>query len=154
VNTAMKPDWLSWLPDWAWAYDYPHNVLKQGIHIDGCTGEYCYKLAESVFPTPLYETTLSILVFVFLWSIRKKINIPGMLFSIYLIFNGLERFFIEKIRVNTKYHIGGMEITQAEIISTFLVILGIIGIIFTFKIYRTKKRKRYDDELPADNQAS
>jgi hypothetical protein len=26
VNTAEKPGWLSWLPDWAWSYDYPNNV--------------------------------------------------------------------------------------------------------------------------------
>ena len=30
-----------------------------------------------------------------------------MLFFIYLILNGIERFFIEKIRVNTKYDIFG-----------------------------------------------
>ena len=29
-NTAPKPGWLSWAPDWAWSYNYPHNVLKDG----------------------------------------------------------------------------------------------------------------------------
>ena len=54
------------------------------------------------------------LIFLFLWSIRKKIKIPGMLFFIYLTLNGIERFFIEKIRVNTKYDILG-GITQQKL---------------------------------------
>ena len=45
--------------------------------------------------------------------------------SIYLFFNGLERFFIEKIRVNTEYQILG-GITQAEIISSMLMLISII----------------------------
>ena len=52
----------------------------------------------------------------------KKITIPGMLFGIYLMVNGLERFIIEKIRVNTTYDIFGHEITQAEIISLFYLL--------------------------------
>ena len=48
-----------------------------------------------------------------------------MLFAIYLIMNGIERFFIEKIRVNTEYNILG-GITQAEIISFCLIISGLI----------------------------
>jgi prolipoprotein diacylglyceryltransferase len=71
-------------------------------------------------------------LFSFLWSIRKKIKIPGVLTAIYLIVNGIERFFIERIRVNTKYHFFGINPTQAELIAAFLVISGIILlIIFT-----------------------
>jgi prolipoprotein diacylglyceryltransferase len=57
-----------------------------------------------------------------------------MLFSIYLIFNGIERFFIEKIRVNTLYHINGFAFTQAELISTILFILGLLGIWYFKKL--------------------
>ena len=39
------------------------------------------------------------------------------MFGIYMILAGVERFFIELIRVNTKYNIGGIEFTQAELIS-------------------------------------
>jgi prolipoprotein diacylglyceryltransferase len=39
---------------------------------------------------------------------------------------GIERFFIEKIRVNTKYDIFGFHPTQAELISAALVISGVI----------------------------
>jgi prolipoprotein diacylglyceryltransferase len=43
-----------------------------------------------------------------------------------MVLNGIERFFIEKIRVNTRYSIAGYHPTQAEIISTLLVISGAI----------------------------
>ncbi|MBX9450091.1 MAG: prolipoprotein diacylglyceryl transferase [Taibaiella sp.] len=50
---------------------------------------------------------------------------PLKMFGVYLIFNGLERFFIEKIRVNHKYE-WFLNLTQAEIISFLLVIAGIV----------------------------
>jgi prolipoprotein diacylglyceryltransferase len=50
------------------------------------------------------------------------------MFGIYMILAGVERFFIELIRVNTKYKIGALEFTQAEMISVFLVMGGIIMI--------------------------
>jgi prolipoprotein diacylglyceryltransferase len=49
-----------------------------------------------------------------------------MLAGLYLVLNGLERFFIEKIRVNTKYTDLPFQPTQAEIISSVLVIGGLI----------------------------
>ena len=57
-----------------------------------------------------------------------------MIFSVYLIFNGVERFFIEKIRINTLYHIFGHGITQAEIIATFLFFLGMLGVWYFKKL--------------------
>ena len=32
-NTLPKPGWLSWAPDWIWAYAYPNNVNRVGIRI-------------------------------------------------------------------------------------------------------------------------
>jgi prolipoprotein diacylglyceryltransferase len=68
---------------------------------------------------------MATIIFFILWSLRRKINIAGRIFAIYLIFNGLERFLIEKIRVNSKYSIFGFHPTQAELISSLLVIIGI-----------------------------
>ena len=140
VNNNPKPSWMEFLPDWFWSYNYPHNVLSEGIPIPGCTGPHCMMLPEPVYPTPLYEAIVCIGLFFVLWSLRTRINIAGMLFSIYLILNGVERFFIEKIRVNTKYHISGHEITQAEIISVVLVILGTAGCYFFYKKSRSTKQ--------------
>jgi phosphatidylglycerol:prolipoprotein diacylglycerol transferase len=139
VNTAAKPDWMSFLPDWMWAYRYPNNVLSEGIPIEGCMGKHCMILPEPVFPTPLYEAIACIGLFFVLWYLRRQITIPGMLFSVYLIMNGVERFFIEKIRVNTKYHIGSYDITQAEIISVVLIILGITGLIVFKKLHQSNR---------------
>jgi prolipoprotein diacylglyceryltransferase len=129
VNLHPKPSWLSFLPDWAWTCYYPHNVINEGIPILGCQGRFCMILPEPVFPTPLYEAVICIALFFVLWPLRKKIRIPGMLFSVYLIMNGTERFLIEKIRVNPLYHFLGLEFTQAEIISVALFIAGIAGVL-------------------------
>ncbi len=130
VNLHPKPSWLDFVPDWAWASYYPHNVINEGIPIPGCHGRHCMMLPEPVFPTPLYEAIICIALFFVLWPLRKKIRIPGMLFSVYLIMNGTERFLIEKIRVNPLYHFLGLEFTQAEIISVALFIAGIAGVIY------------------------
>ena len=124
VNMHPKP--FSFLPDWLWAYQYPHNVVNEGIPIPGCTGPYCNQLPMPVYPTALYEILMCLALFFILWSIRKKIKIPGQLAGIYFIFNGMERFFIEKIRVNTKYEFLPFHPTQAEIISFLLIIGGIL----------------------------
>lgn len=129
-NTAAAP---SWMPEWLWSSHYPNNVINAGERIAECAGKHCHALVNPVFPTPIYETTIMLFIFLILWVIRKRVTIPGMLFAIYLVLAGFERFFIEKIRVNNVYHILGAEITQAEIISTFSVLLGVAGIIFLYK---------------------
>jgi prolipoprotein diacylglyceryltransferase len=122
----------SFLPDWLFAYAYPHNVISEGARISGCDGQYCSQLPIPVFPTPFYETITCLILFFILWSMRKRLKVPGTLFSIYLILNGIERFFVEKIRVNSKYDIFGFHPTQAELISSSLVICGVI-LYFTLK---------------------
>ena len=133
VNTLAKPDWMSFLPDWVWKYNYPHNVIGEGVPIPGCEGKYCYQLAEAVFPTPLYESVACILLFFVLWSVRKRTMIPGMIFFLYLILNGIERFLVESIRVNSKYQVGDFTFTQAQLISTLLFLTGVIGVIYLGK---------------------
>jgi prolipoprotein diacylglyceryltransferase len=80
---------------------------------------------------------MAVILFAVLWGFRKKIKVPGLMFSIYLLLNGIERFLIESIRVNTKYHILGAEITQAQLISSALIIAGITGIWYTRKQAKT-----------------
>jgi prolipoprotein diacylglyceryltransferase len=69
---------------------------------------------------------MALALFGLLWYLRKRVKTAGVLFGIYLFVNGLERFFIEKIRINTNYILFGHEITQAEIISVALMLIGII----------------------------
>ena len=139
VNLAPKPEWLGMFPDWIWSYNFPNNVINAGVYIEGCTGRFCSVLPQPVWPTSLYETIMCLMLFGLLWFLRKKIGIPGMIFSIYLILNGTERFFIEKIRVNTEYNfLGG--ITQAEIISFCLIITGLL--MSFFFVMKYKKREK------------
>ncbi len=135
-NAAAKPAWLKWAPDWMWAFKYPHNVVHEGVPIPGCVGDYCNQLPVPVYPTPFYEVVICLLLFAFLWSIRDKIKIPGLMWSIYLILNGIERFTVELIRVNSKYHAFGLSFTQAELISFILVILGVSGAIWSVNYAR------------------
>lgn len=133
VNLSAKPEWMAALPNWLWQFTYPHNVLGEGIPIAGCEGRYCYELAQPVFPTPLYESLMALSLFGILWAIRKRIHTPALLFCVYLMMNGAERFMIEQIRVNTTYHIFGSYITQAEIISTVLFGTGLVGMLWLLK---------------------
>ena len=105
---------------------------------EACGIRYCHSIPEKVFPTPFYEVIMSFAIGGFLWAIRKKNAIPGMIFFIYLIFNGVERFFIEKIRVNVKYDFLPFQPTQAEIISLLLFIIGIVGVFWLKKKHSTK----------------
>lgn len=66
------------------------------------------------------------------------------MWSIYLIFNGIERFLIETIRVNSKYHAFGLGFTQAELISSILILLGIAGLIWSLK-----NADKYTETVPA-----
>lgn len=129
VNTLPVPAWWI-LPDWMWAFDYPHNVLNEGIPVEGCTWQYCSKLAQPVFPTPVYETIAAFGIAGILWMLRKKIKVAGVLFFIYVIFTGIERYLIEKIRVNPDIDILGIKATQAEYISVLLFVIGILGLIW------------------------
>lgn len=137
VNTAPKPGWMSFLPDWAWTYHYPHNVLKEGLPIEGCTFEYCRQLAEPVYPTPLYEVLMMSVVFGILWALRKRIKTVGLLFFIYLGLIAIERFIIEKIRVNVSHDILGFQLTQAEIISVLLIMVSVGGMVYVVKFRKS-----------------
>lgn len=129
----LNPKPISWLPDWLWAYTYPNNVAQAGEPIAGCVGKYCNELANPVYPTPIYEVIVAFLLFLVLWNLRHRIKYPGMMFGIYLILNGVERFFVELIRVNSKYTVAGIPFTQAELISLLLVIGGVLLIGYSIK---------------------
>ena len=128
-NLTPKPEWLHWTPDWMWSFNFPHNVNDQGVQIPGCIGKFCHVLPAPVYPTSFYESVTCILLFFFLWSIRDRIKTPGIMFGIYLVLNGTERFLIEFIRVNTRYHIGNLSFPQAQLIAILLFIGGVVLIV-------------------------
>lgn len=137
-NTSPKP--FSWLPDWMWSYTYPHNVNEVGVKIAGCTDiKYCNELPIGVYPTPFYEIVACFILFLLIWSVRKKFKIPGTLFALYLILNGIERFLIEKIRVNTRIEFLPGQPTQAEVISALLILSGVALWVYLSQKAKVKK---------------
>lgn len=131
-----KPGWLSFLPDWFFATDFRHNVALDGVQLVGCKGEYCRHLPAPVFPTPIYETLMGTGIFGILWGIRKKLKFAGMLTGIYMILIALERLLIESIRVNTLYNFSGLQFTQAQLISTILILGGAAVLWYSLKSKR------------------
>jgi len=122
----------NWLPDWMFAQNFRHNVNNDGIRIAGDDGEYNHVLPAGVFPTSLYEAAACILLFLVMWRVRKRFGRPLQMFGLYLIIAGVERFLIELMRVNYKYNWGFIHPTQAEIISTCLILAG-LGLFFLYK---------------------
>ena len=123
-NLRAKP--LSFLPDWAWAYTYPNNVIEKGVQIPGCVGDYCFQLPNPVWPTSVYEFVFGTIIFFILWGLRKKLMlIPGLLFCLYLILNGIERGTIETIRVNDRYD-WFFNFSQAQMIALGFILSGLI----------------------------
>src|SRR5258708_17573758 len=133
VNTTPQPAGLQWAPAWIWSFRYPHNSIHQGVYIPGCTDNYCTQLPAPVYPTSFYEAVVCLLFFAALWTLRSRLRRPGLLFAIFALLNGLERFTIEFIRINPKYTIGSWNLSQAQIIAIGWMIAGLIALSFSLR---------------------
>lgn len=91
--------------DLPWAMAYPEGTVAT---------------AEEVHPTPVYETLAMGLAAVVLWRLRDRFA-PGVLFGLYLIVAGVERFLIEFIRRNDPVAAG---LTVAQLGSLVLLAAG------------------------------
>ena len=84
-----------------------------------------------VHPTQIYESVIGFLIFLYLYKIRLTNKVAGSLFFKYLMFAGIERFFIEFIRMNPKYL---FNLSGAQLIS-----LGMISISIWFFYFKKKE---------------
>jgi phosphatidylglycerol:prolipoprotein diacylglycerol transferase len=91
--------------DGPWAMAYPDGTEPTDV---------------PVHPTPIYETLAMGLVTYVLWRLRFSFR-PGLLFALYLVLAGAERFLIEFIRRNDEVAAG---LTQAQLISIAMVLAG------------------------------
>jgi phosphatidylglycerol:prolipoprotein diacylglycerol transferase len=95
--------------DGPWAMSYPDGTVPTD---------------EQVHPTPVYETIAMGLVALVLWRLRNRFR-PGILFAIYLVCAGVERFLIEFLRRNEDVALG---LTQAQLLSVAMILAGAIWI--------------------------
>lgn len=85
-------------------------------------------------PTFFYESMWSLLGFILILIIRKKLSVKrGELFLSYVIWYSFGRFFIEGMRTDSLYAFGGIRVSQV------LSLILFVGGIFLF-YYRRKKR--------------
>jgi phosphatidylglycerol---prolipoprotein diacylglyceryl transferase len=77
---------------------------------------------ETVHPTPIYETLVMGLVAFALWRLRDRVR-PGILFALYLVIGGVERFLVEFIRRNDEVALG---LTAAQIWSLAQFVIGAV----------------------------
>ncbi|MFA5339741.1 MAG: prolipoprotein diacylglyceryl transferase [Candidatus Omnitrophota bacterium] len=96
-------------------------IGRIGCYFNGC----CYGI--NGFPTQLIESAFSFGLFVYLWSIRKKVKIEGDLFRIFLIAYAFFRFWIEFFRADAVGGIYGF--SSAQIISIIVFVWAGISLI-------------------------
>jgi phosphatidylglycerol---prolipoprotein diacylglyceryl transferase len=95
-----------------WAMPYPHGEVPTTI---------------PVHPTPIYESLAMGLVAIVLWRLRDRFR-PGVLFALYLVFAGVERFLVEFIRRNAQLAHG---LTAPQFVSLALFLLGAAWLVMT-----------------------
>ena len=93
-----------------------------GVEIDPAMVEQ-YGEVLPVHPTQLYETGISSLIFVILWSLRRHVHRPGWLFALWLVLASMERFFVEIFRA--KHDRFFAVLTTAQLISLILAGVGV-----------------------------
>ncbi|MBI2503765.1 MAG: prolipoprotein diacylglyceryl transferase [Candidatus Latescibacteria bacterium] len=93
--------------DLPWGMAYPDGVVPT---------------LEKVHPAPVYETLLGLATFALLWQLRTRLQIPGQLFSLYLVLAGAARFAVEIIRLNPDVLWG---LSAAQLISLVMIAAGI-----------------------------
>jgi phosphatidylglycerol:prolipoprotein diacylglycerol transferase len=104
--------------DNAWGMYFPLDPLFQLRH-----------------PSQLYEALFEgIVLFVILWSIRKKKYFEGLIFSLYLIGYGIARFFIEFVR-EPDFQMGFVagSVTMGQVLCLLMIALGITLILIRRK---------------------
>ena len=93
----------AWDGPWAMAYPDGTEPIDQTVH-----------------PTPIYETLSMGLVAYLLWRLRDRFH-TGVLFAVYLVLAGGERFLVEFVRRNDNVLLG---LTEAQLVSLAMIAAG------------------------------
>ncbi|HNW74307.1 MAG TPA: prolipoprotein diacylglyceryl transferase, partial [Bacteroidales bacterium] len=90
----------------------------------------------------LYESLYSLFAFGLVWSLRKRIKAPVVLFGLFLVIHGTGRFLVEQIRINKQYDLFGLLLSQAEIISVGLILAGISVMLYYRRLGKNTPKPR------------
>jgi phosphatidylglycerol:prolipoprotein diacylglycerol transferase len=91
---------------------------------------------QPVHPTPVYETLAMGLGAYLLWQLRDRFR-AGILFAIYLVYAGAERFLVEFVRRNEDVLLG---LTRAQLESLVLIAAGCVWILLVRQRHGTLDR--------------
>jgi len=83
-----------------------------------------------VHPTQLYELLFDLVVFAFLWIIRKRINVPGAIYLVYISIYSVGRFLISFLRENEEAFLG---LQQAQVVSLVVLFVAVGWLIYLFR---------------------
>ncbi len=107
-----------------------YGVGRIGCFLNGCDYGTACSLpwaatfpgrATDVHPTQLYDMLFAVLLFAFLWSMRKKMYPAGFIAALGFTALGIQRFAIEFIRETTPSFIEG--VSQAQIAALLLALI-------------------------------
>jgi phosphatidylglycerol:prolipoprotein diacylglycerol transferase len=104
-----------------WAMSYPNGTVPTDA---------------TVHPTPIYETLAMGLGAWLLWQLRDRFR-TGVLFAIYLVYAGVERFLVEFLRRNEVVALG---LTGPQLESVAIAVVGAIWILLVRRRHGTLAR--------------
>ncbi|MGH2983183.1 MAG: prolipoprotein diacylglyceryl transferase family protein, partial [Solirubrobacterales bacterium] len=84
---------------------------------------------QEVHPTPVYETLALGLIAIVLWRLRNRLT-GGLLFALYLLLAGSQRFLVEFVRHNEDVALG---LTQAQLFSVAMIVAGGLWLLLAFR---------------------
>lgn len=108
--------------DGPWAMAYPNGTVPT---------------EETVHPAPVYETLAMGLGAWVLWQLRDRFR-AGVLFAIYLVYAGAERFLVEFVRRNEEVALG---LTTAQLESAAMMLAGAVWLYAARRRYGTLSRE-------------
>ena len=110
IGNFINGELFGRVTDHAWGMYFPLDPLFQLRH-----------------PSQLYEAFFEgIVLFVILWSIRKKQNADGLIISLYIVGYGLARFFIELVR-EPDFQMGFVTgiVTMGQLLCLVMIAFGV-----------------------------
>ena len=94
-----------------WGMAYPDAIIG-----------WDYPPGVRVHPTPLYEAAAYALIFVLLWSNRRRLEPAGTMLAAYFVLAGVARFLIEFLRTEPRIV---LDLTAAQLVSIAIVLAGL-----------------------------